>query len=635
VNPRGLRTTSSEGARLFLPEARLGYGGVAVRRLAALLSVLAATRSASAAETVPARAAPTTAPTIFSTYEKETIDRALARHALTTDPEPEGKRIESIAIEVLDVIEDRDPLPGVLNALHCTTRQHAIRRDLLFSAGQRYEKIVIDETERNLRALRQQSLVVILPIRGTTPDSVRVLVLVKDVWSLRLNTSYRITGQGLETLYIQPAEENLFGMRRTLSGTFAYDPATLSFGGTFIEPRLADSRILVALSANAIVNHTTGAVEGSTGSFDYGVPIYSTRQDWAWGTSLTWNESVTRRFRGRALNVFNADLATDPASLCPDPTRCIPMTYRTDRITGTTGVSRQWGRGTLQLVQVGVSADRRIYDPGDLSRYAPDAVARFLDERVPTSVTRNGPFVRYQLQQNRFSKMQDVETLGLQENYRLGFEAHARIYPMLEAFGSTTSLIGYSGAVAYTYELGNGLVRLYGAAAVEVTPRHDAVANATLQGGMRLVTPRLPFGRFVYDGTFTARPRNDLNAVSSLGGDGRLRGYLSGSVLGHNMFAANLEYRTRSFQLGTIQVGGALFYDVGDAYDTLADLRPKQGAGAGLRLGFPQLDRTVMRIDLGFPLGNSAPRSSVLDGLVVTFDQAFEMPQVTSLGVVR
>jgi len=600
-----------------------------------LLAVTLAGRTAHAAEPARDGVKAGTDKTIYSTYERETIERTLGRHSLDTDPAPEGKTIESVAIEVLDVIEDRDPLPGFLNGLHCTTRQHAIRRDLLFRAGQRYEKIIIDETERNLRALRQQSLVVIVPVRGTKPDTVRVLVLVKDVWSLRLNTSYRITGQGLETLYLQPAEENLFGMRRSLSSTLAYDPATLSFGGTFIEPRLADSRILVAVSANAIVNHTTGLIEGTTGSFDYGVPLYSTRQDWAWGAALTWNESVTRRFRGRDLNVFNADLATDPTSLCPDPSRCIPITYRTDRITGTTGISRQWGRGTLQLVQVGVSADRRVYDPGDLSTYAADAVARFLDERVPTSVTRNGPFVRYQLQQNRFSKMQDVETLGLQENFRLGLEAHARIYPLLGAFGSTTSLIGYSGALAYTRELGNGLVRLYGAGAIEVSPAHDTISNASVQGGMRLVTPKLPFGRFVYDGTFTVRPRNDLNGISVLGGDGRLRGHLSGSVLGHNMFAANLELRTRSLQIGTIQLGGALFYDVGDAYDTLEELRLKQGAGAGLRFGFPQLDRTVMRVDLGFPLGANAPRSSVLDGLVITFDQAFEMPQVTSVGVVR
>lgn len=572
---------------------------------------------------------------IFSDYERQTIGRAVERHAIELEPEPEGKRIESIAIDALDVIEDRDPLPGFLNALHCTTRHHAIRRDLLFRVGQRYEKSLIDETERNLRSLRQQSLVIILPVRGASADTVRILVLVKDVWSLRLNSSYRITGQGLEALFVQPAEENLFGMRRSLSSTVAYDPATLSFGGTFVEPRLADSRIMVSIYANAIVNHSTGAVEGTTGAFEYGVPLYSTRQDWAWGSGFTWNQSVTRRFRGRDLNVFNADPSSEPGAACTEPTRCIPMVYRTDRITGTTGISRQWGRGTLKLVQAGMSFDRRAYDAGDLSTYDPKAVARYLDERVPTSVTRNGPFVRFQVQENRFAKMQDVETLGLQENYRLGLEAHARVYPLLGWLGSTAGLIGYSGSAAYTRELSSGLVRVYGAASVEVSPSHDAIANAAVQGGMRLVTPRLPFGRIVADSTFSFRPRNELNVLSSLGGDGRLRGYLSGSVLGQHVISSNLELRSRSLQLGTVQLGAALFYDIGDAYDSLSELRPKQGVGGGLRLGFPQLDRTIMRLDLGYPLSNGGPRGGLLDGLVVTFGQAFEMPQVTSLGVVR
>lgn len=584
--------------------------------------------SASAAE--PNAAAPA-----YSPYEEQSIASALTRHGVELDSDPEGKVIEEIVVEVLDVIEDRDPLPNWLNAFHCTTRQRAIRRELLFREGQRFERSVIDETERNLRSLRQQSLVVVLPIKGTAADRVRLLVLGKDIWSLRFNTAYRITGRGIESLLVEPSEENLFGMRRSILSTFVYDPMTISFGARFIEPRVADSRILFAASANAIVNHRSGRVEGSSGSFEYGVPIYFTRQKWAWGASVVWRDAITRRFSGRDLAVFNGDSATDPTNQCPDPARCIPIQYKSDQLAGTVSVTRSFPGKHVQLVQAGMSADRRVYDPGDLSAYAADVVERFRDQRLPTTVTRNGPFVRYQVYENRYAKLQEVETLGLQENFRLGFEGHLRLYPLVGALGSTQDLIGYSTQASYTHTLGDGLARVLGGAGVEVSPSHDQIANATLQAGARIVSPRLNVGRLIADTAVLVRPHNSLNAVSSLGGDGRLRGYLSGLILGQNLFAANLEFRSRALQLWTFQVGGAVFYDVGDAFDTRKDFRLKQGAGLGLRLGFPQLERTVMRVDLGFPLTGGLPRASWLDGLVLTFDQAFDMPAVGSSAVVR
>lgn len=612
-----------------------GYGHSCVRRvvLASALVVFASSeaRAASPVEGAYGRGGKS----IFSPYEQQTIDRALERRGVLLDPNPEGKRIEDIVIEVLEVVEQRDPAPNFLNALHRTTRDRAVRRELLFREGEPFERALTDESERNLRGLRQHSLVVILPLQGKSPNSVRVLVLVKDVWSLRLNSSFRITGQGLEQLLLQPSEENLFGMRRTLSSTVTYDPATVSVGATYIEPRLVDSRILLGVNAGLTINHETGLVEGTSGAFEYGVPVYSTRQHWAWGTSLSWRNGITRRFRGVSLNVFNGDADSDPTNLCPNRARCIPIRYDTDLIAGTVAVTRSfWGKH-VQLVQLGATADRRAYHVDDLGRYDTDVAARFVTERLPHSVTRNGLFARYQVYENRWAKLQEVETLGLQENFRLGLEAHARVYPLLGALGSTESLIGYFGGASYTHELGDGLARVYGAAGVEVTPDHSTVVNATLQGGLRVVTPKLRIGRLVADGTFTLRPENRLNTLSSLGGDGRLRGYLSGSLLGRNVVSANLEFRSRGFQVSTIQLGGAVFYDVGDAFDDTRSFRPKQGVGAGLRIGFPQLDRTVMRIDLGFPLTATRTPQSWLDGLVFTFDQAFDMPSVSSTGVVR
>jgi hypothetical protein len=108
-----------------------------------------------------------------------------------------------------------------------------------------------------------------------------------------------------------------------------------------------------------------------------------------------------------------------------------------------------------------------------------------------------------------------------------------------------------------------------------------------------------------------------------------LRGYPSGQFIGKDLIASNVELRTRSLQLWTVQLGGTLFYDVGHAFDGMSGLRPQQGAGFGLRLVFPQLERAVTRIDWGFPLTPHAYRGAIVDGLVVTFQQAFGMPRLT------
>src|SRR5690606_27819008 len=101
-----------------------------------------------------------------------------------------GKQIEAIEVYAIDVFDHRDPIPNFFNVFHVTTQDYVVRREMLFRVGMPYDPVRIQETERNLRALRQLSLVLLVPARGSAPDRVRVLAIVKDTWSLRLNSSW-------------------------------------------------------------------------------------------------------------------------------------------------------------------------------------------------------------------------------------------------------------------------------------------------------------------------------------------------------------------------------------------------------------------------------------------------------------
>jgi hypothetical protein len=140
-------------------------------RLSALATVVGvglAALSASAEEQISAEKPEKDA---ISPYEQQSIVDALHETHTRAEPAPEGKLIEEIVFLRRDVIDARDPLPDLLNTFHWRSQERTIRRQMLFSPGDRYQQELIDETARNLRQLRQLSLVLLIPVQGSTPSA--------------------------------------------------------------------------------------------------------------------------------------------------------------------------------------------------------------------------------------------------------------------------------------------------------------------------------------------------------------------------------------------------------------------------------------------------------------------------------
>jgi len=275
---------------------------------------------------------------------------------------------------------------------------------------------------------------------------------------------------------------------------------------------------------------------------------------------------------------------------------------------------------------VGAEGLRAIYRTQDLSAFDPAAVAEFGRRFLPVSDQRVSPFVQLHAHRTDYVSLIEVETLGLQEDFRVGHDFAVRVYPASTALGSSRDLIGVQSGASYTVPIGDGLIRPVVNSRVEYAAHARNVV--TLETDLRVVSPRLGFGRLVLDGQFLDRPRNYLNAHSLLGGDGRLRGYAFSGFRGANLLAASAEFRTSSVDLFSAQVGAAAFYDVAGVADDLNALHMKQGAGLGLRVLFPEFDRIVFRADWGFPL---SPGYATFPGaLYISFKQAFGMPGVVA-----
>ena len=554
----------------------------------------------------------------YSGYEEQAIHDAAVELHTQPEPSPEGKTIERVEFVRRDPVDRHDPLPAAIDALHTTTRERVLRREILVTEGAAYKQVLVDESARNLRLLPQLSLVLCVPMRGSRPDRVRLVVITKDVWSLYVDFDVEATAGGLELLELEPKETNVAGLRHTALGRFVLKPRSYSLGFSYEVPRLDGRWLDVLVDANVIINRDSGAPEGSYGGVTVTRPLHSAHTEWAWSAGASWTDLLARRYVNAAVSTFTPSIPF---------ARPIPWEWRERTLVEQVKVTRSFGWDTKNDFTVGGSFSHASYRVPPDASLDPLAIAQFERAAVPVGEDRVGPFVQWHGYSSDFLRVLDLDTLGLQEDDRLGHDLWLRVYPVLRAFGSTRDLLGVYAAAAYGVALGDGLARASVESTVEVGP--DSIPDASTRGAVGIVTPRLGVGRLVFTATALNRWRNYLNVLSFLGGESLLRGYPSRYLAGKDLLAANLEYRSRPVKIASMQFGAAAFYDVGDAFDGFDHLHPKHSVGVGLRAVFPQIERAVLRFDVGFPItAGPLPRDVAPVSFFVAFNQAISLPAV-------
>ncbi len=569
----------------------------------------------------------------YSPYEIVAIrgaEQALGGHV---DTAPEGKLVERVDLVVLDPVEPRDPLPTAFNVVHVRTRDYVITRELLLRRGERYSQVLADESARNLRTSPQFSLVVCVALTGSAPDRVRLVVITKDVWSLLLDFDFDADNKGVSRLRLEPQESNLLGTHHAVFARIGYDPAAWSVGADYRIPRIDGRWLTLVLDANAVVNRTSGEVEGSFGAVQVVRPFRSSRSPWSWFAAVDWRSEMSRKFFGGDLRTF-----TTPAGVA------LPFEWQSERERGTAAVTRSVGWRDKHDFTVGLAATRERYRlPSATQSAGEPAVRAFRDAAgVPASNARAGPFLQWHEYTSDFLRTYEVETLGFQEDYRLGHNVLIGVTPGMlwlptsnPTLGERHAVLGLDASFQETLPLLDGFAR----AAVEGSTEWDAGLSALedrrVSLRLRVVTPRLGFGRFVEDARITARSHNRLLQTDAFGGDDRLRGYAPGYLVGPSNAVLNLEYRSPALALATEQVGAVAFYDAAAAGPALSRLFAESSAGFGLRVVTPVIERAGLRIDVGFPIhpqrvpGSTEPFRPVVSA---TFGQAFSVADVPTVG---
>jgi len=541
--------------------------------------------------TSPSRAdsddvAPESETTTYSPYEQKTIDDAAKMLGSSIDPNAEGKIVESVEAYRLDPIEARDPAPLGLNKAHVTTKEDVVLHEVLMRPGERYRKVLADESARNLRAFAFMSIIACVPLKGSAPDRVRVVMITKDVWSLIADVDFQFTPGGPEHMMFEIEDNNFLGRQVGVSTRSIIQPESISFGAEYLANRLMGLWIFGEAEGNVIINRRSGEPEGSFGEATLERKLFSTRSHWGWGMQTKWRDQVFRRYTNAAVAEFRGGL---------------PFLWRSREIEQNMHLTRSFGWARKTDVTFGARLARDIYRVPNAQDYDKDIVNEFIGTNVPVGETRVFPYVEGHAYRNDFLRIRDFETLGLQEDYRLGYDVVARAYPVLKAVGSSRDLVGARIGGMYTIALGDGFARAMIDSVTEV--QVERISDARLEGELRLVSPRTPAGRLVFDVAATNRWRNYLNRISQVGGEDRLRGWPTRYFVGKNSFAMNLELRSRPIEIFSIQFGAAAFYDVGSAWNgSFEEIHPGHSVGMGFRIVAPQLDRNVIRGDFGFPM---------------------------------
>ncbi|MBL8350138.1 MAG: hypothetical protein JNL87_07455 [Burkholderiaceae bacterium] len=505
---------------------------------------------------------------------------AASGHRLPSFAELEaaGAVIGQIRVDTRQIFDPGDPkedhwLFRAANALHIKTRPGVIEHALLFKSGERVSARLIEETERLLRSYEYLYDVVLRPA-AVHDGVVDIEVVTRDTWSLNLGVVASRAG-GANRSGLSLKEYNLLG-----TGTALTYAKTNDIDRTTDEFSLANSH-LFGSRAELALGHSANS-DGSGDNISLVRPFYELDARWAAG--LSWS-----RF-DRLDPVYNAGEVASQ------------YRHRGSLAEVFGGRSQGLIDGWTQRWSLGVNLqdDAYAFEPGVTA-----------PARLPTDQKRVGPFLRYQVIEERYDRQQNRNLIGRPEFFALGLASTLQLGLASTALGSSRNALLYTGSVSRGFKSVDDQTVM--ASATLSGQFTDArVQQQQLGGKIEYYRPQSRRWLFygMASGDLLTRP--DANQTLMLGGDNGLHGYPLRYQSGTRrmLFTAEQRYYTDLFVWQLFHVGGAGFVDVGRAWggDNVNTANPGWLAdvGFGLRIvSARSAFGNVLHVDVAFPLNRT------------------------------
>ena len=552
--------------------------------------------SAVAAETVFAQEAPPVPP-LDESCEHGLITRVfLDNHSIYDAPEPDTTGGEGLVPRFSNWAR------SVANRLHRRTRPSFIERELLFEAGDCLDPLMLEESERLLRALPFIAEADVYPV-PTGEDEVHVVVDTRDDWTLKMDVRgdwddrLRLTHVGL-------TEENLWGTGTLIGFYLRERDEKRDLGGQLGTAQFAGTRLDAHVSGGRT---RTGVF--FTESLSY--PFVGEVGQWAFVESFALREDLFPYAAPAGAAFTNASL--------PIQTRY-----------GEATLGRRFGTpGDLTVLAAGVSWEDVRFDgfPGGVEVVsgfdfsARDTADSATIEAIrPQVAARESGYLNLLAGKRnvRFITRRGLDAIRGQQDVRVGTQA---LVAMGTSFGRQ-----WASPAADGREI-RGKVSLFAGAAgpnwvfnTELNVEgarsfSDASAARNFRDilgefGAYFYWHPVPSGRHTFVAGLSGAGgwRNTLPFQLTLGGPYGIRGYDREDFPAAQRLVVNLEDRIRldgPFS-DLFDLGLALFVDAGAGWSGDVPFGTDSGlrtsAGAGIRVALPAGARQVWRLDVAAPL---------------------------------
>jgi hypothetical protein len=275
-----------------------------------------------------------------------------------------------------------------------------------------------------------------------------------------------------------------------------------------------------------------------------------------------------------------------------------------------TGWSRGLENGWVRRWSAGLTYDERRFNPVT-SWTGPTVLPR--DRRFVY------PWIRFDLLQDHYVKLENRDQIGKTEDFYLGTTASVRVGWADSALGSSRSAMLFQTAAGHGVASGRSTLVL---STVFTGRLEDGdLRNAVLAATARYYAQQSSKWLFFSSVHAAAGRHLDVENQILLGGDNGLRGYplryQDGTA--RALFTVEQRYFTDWYPFRLFRVGGAVFFDAGRTWGTapLGDqsLGLLKDVGFGARFGNARTGfGNIVHVDLAFPLdgGTSIKRMQFL-----------------------
>ena len=487
--------------------------------------------------------------------------------------EASGAVIGTVLVDNQNIFNLEDPrddngLFRLADDLHVKTRADVIRRQLLFKPGDPYNRHLIDESERILRADGYFYDAWIREIRYED-NHVDLRVTTRDVWTLNPGFNYSRSG-GTNAIGVQLEDTNFLGTGATFKVFHTSDVDRTSTG-----IQGSDEHLFGWVSAAVTLANNS---DGHLHELSVQQPFYALDTRWAMGGYVIDDLQNDDLYdRGQVINKFQ------------------DMHQGAQLFLGrSSGVQEGW----VHRWTTGFTYDEHNFAPVVWS--GPSV--------IPADRRFLYPFLQFDLIQDDYVRMWNHDQIGRTEDFYLGTSFSARVGYAAAALGSSSST-----ALLRTYAstgFGGGASRattlLFWDFSGRVT--EGALYNGIMDVSIRYYNEQSKNWLFFTTLSGTKGWRLDLDNQVTLGGDSGLRGYplRYQDGLERALFTIEQRYFTDWYPFRLFRVGGAVFFDAGRTWGQAPLAAPSLGlltdAGFGLRFGNSRTGLgNVIHVDLAFP----------------------------------